>query len=357
MADLRRVKPEGRADVLIAGPPCQGFSTLGKRDPGDPRNRLSLEVVAWAKTLEASVVVVENVSTFLDSPVATKLQRRLAALGYEVETLVIDALDFGVPQRRKRSFVVASRVGSVILEAGRRKRFARTVRGAWEGLPVRADGRNQHYAPQPSALARARMEKIPEGGDKRDIMAKAPHLTAPSWWRMGCQVTDAWGRLAWEEPSNTLRTCLPECIEGSVHPSKSASSAFAARGCTASQCRGQLVVRGASDAGGAADREQRSAEPRKVSGKGRDVRSRWLADVVLSLWLIVFERPAKFEQIEMSLFGLFDDTNVVTDSYRRVRAFSAESDEEVAAPLSFGLRVRHCADEVPVDGEAAALLC
>src|SRR5438045_2054847 len=54
--DVRRASPHGRCDVLIAGPPCQGFSTLGRRCPTDPRNYLSLEVVRWARGLRPSVV-------------------------------------------------------------------------------------------------------------------------------------------------------------------------------------------------------------------------------------------------------------------------------------------------------------
>lgn len=219
VVDVRRVKPEGRADVLIAGPPCQGFSTLGKRDPWDPRNQLSLLVAGWAKKLRPRVVVVENVSSFLDSPVAGELRRRLGRAGYEVRSFVLDAYEFGVPQRRRRSFVVASEVGFCEPAPLRLKSRSRTVRGAWAGLPEEADGRNQHYAPKPSELALARMQAIPPGGDKRDVMASAPELTPPSWWRIGCQVTDAWGRLVWDEPSNTLRTCLQNASKGRyIHP-------------------------------------------------------------------------------------------------------------------------------------------
>jgi DNA (cytosine-5)-methyltransferase 1 len=49
VADVRTAQTDRKCQVLIAGPPCQGFSTLGARDPSDPRNRLSLEVVRWAR--------------------------------------------------------------------------------------------------------------------------------------------------------------------------------------------------------------------------------------------------------------------------------------------------------------------
>src|SRR4029453_8985522 len=69
LANIERVRPAGKCDALIAGPPCQGFSTLGKRDPNDPRNFLSLYVAEWTKVLQPRVVVIENVASFLNAPV------------------------------------------------------------------------------------------------------------------------------------------------------------------------------------------------------------------------------------------------------------------------------------------------
>src|SRR5947209_7367745 len=85
--DITCVRPEGRCDVLIGGPPCQGFSTLGKRREDDPRNRLCLEIARWAKTLRPSIVVVENVAPFVDAAVHTELRARLRRQGYKVEAV------------------------------------------------------------------------------------------------------------------------------------------------------------------------------------------------------------------------------------------------------------------------------
>lgn len=63
------------------------------------------------------------------------------------------------------------------------------------------------------------MELIPAGGDKRDILRRAPHLAPPSWHRTTCEVTDVWGRLDWDAPANTLRTCLLNPSKGRyIHP-------------------------------------------------------------------------------------------------------------------------------------------
>jgi len=217
VGDVSRLQPEGHCDILIAGPPCQGFSTLGARRPDDPRNSLCLQVVRWAKAMRPKVVVVENVAAFLESDEWESVRRGLSRLDYEVASLVLDAFDYGVPQRRRRSFAIASRAGTFV--APRQRRSLRTVREAWEGLPAEADGKNHHYAPKPSKIAFARMRVIPPGGDKRDVMKRAPRLVPPSWWKVTCEATDAWGRMEWDQPCNTLRTALQNASKGRyIHP-------------------------------------------------------------------------------------------------------------------------------------------
>ena len=217
VGDITRIEPQGRCTVLIAGPPCQGFSTLGSCRPDDPRNSLCLEVVRWAKTLKPSRVVVENVVAFLDSLEWRRLKRRLERLGYDVTSFVLDAAEFAVPQRRVRSFTLATKSKAVAVP--RSSAGTCTVREAWGGLPPKPTGVNNHYAPKPSALALARMRVIPAGGDKRDVMRLAPKLAAPSWWKVSCEVTDAWGRMEWDSPCNTLRTALQNASKGRyIHP-------------------------------------------------------------------------------------------------------------------------------------------
>lgn len=217
VGDVSQIQPNGHCDILIAGPPCQGFSTLGARRTDDPRNLLSLQVVRWVKTMRPKVVVIENVSAFLESDEWQSLRRGMSRLDYKVTTLVLDAFDYGVPQHRRRSFTIASTSGEFVMP--RHRHTLRTVREAWEGLPKKPDGVNHHYAPKPSEIALARMRVIPSGGDKRDIMKRAPELAPPSWWKVSCEVTDAWGRMEWDEPCNTLRTALQNPSKGRyIHP-------------------------------------------------------------------------------------------------------------------------------------------
>ena len=216
--DIVAATPAERCDVLIAGPPCQGFSTLGKRDPGDARNRLGLQLLRWVDATEPRVVVVENVAAFLASWTCRTLVEELRHRGYQVGAAVFDARDFGVPQRRKRAFVTGVR--------GSRAPVVRPVGTgyanpdeAWCGLSADPDGRNLHVAPRPRGLALRRMRVLPYGGDKRDILRLAPELAAPSWFRHPAAVTDVWGRMRWEVPANTLRTCFQNPSKGRyIHP-------------------------------------------------------------------------------------------------------------------------------------------
>ena len=218
-SDLAQTSPSERCDVLVAGPPCQGFSTLGKRDPSDPRNALSLVIADWTRHCRPELVVVENVAAFVESPTWKQLAYRLRRQGYSVQVHVLDASLYGAAQYRLRSFTIASRRGTVqpeFKEVCRR----RTVRQAWRGLAGTV-GSGMNYAPKPSTLARERFRIIPQGGDKRDILRKRPSLAPPSWRRAPGAVTDVWGRMIWDEPSNTIRTAFQNPSKGRyIHPTR-----------------------------------------------------------------------------------------------------------------------------------------
>jgi|SRR5579862_429063 len=217
IADITTTTPTGKCDVIVAGPPCQGFSTLGKCEKDDPRNRLSHQVVRWTKVVRPKIVVIENVAKFIESSTWKAIAKEFEQLGYSVWAQTIDACYFGVAQKRVRSFTFASRVGKIQVQP-QTKTF-KTVREAWKGLSDEPSGERNHYAPAPSALALARMKLIPIGGDKRDIMRRDPSLTPQSWWNIPGDVTDVWGRMEWDQPSNTLRTCLQNPSKGRyIHP-------------------------------------------------------------------------------------------------------------------------------------------
>lgn len=204
-------------DVLIAGPPCQGFSTLGRQDPLDVRNGLALEVPRWAAASKASVVVIENVPPFLASPQWRELAASLEALGYVVATWVLDAAEHGAPQLRRRAFTVASRIGPVVEPAPSSQWITAGEVLALSIVP----GDPLHTWPTPKGVAAERIALIPPKGDKRDVMRLAPHLCPPSWVKVGCQATDVWGRVDPDGPVNTIRCTFQNPSKGRyLHPTE-----------------------------------------------------------------------------------------------------------------------------------------
>nr|WP_180167670.1 DNA cytosine methyltransferase [Stenotrophomonas sp. SbOxS2]NYU00880.1 DNA cytosine methyltransferase [Stenotrophomonas sp. SbOxS2] len=110
---------DGPCDVLLSGSPCQGFSTVGKRDVADPRNALLTAAVSAAAKLRPKVVVIENVPGVrfgAHKEYWIRAIRGLEALGYCVQQVALDAADYGIPQARRRVMLVAfkARVAPVL---------------------------------------------------------------------------------------------------------------------------------------------------------------------------------------------------------------------------------------------------
>lgn len=102
-------------DIIIGGPPCQGFSVAGpanKKDPKDPRNSLFRDFARWVKYLQPQIFVMENVKGILTRKNAKKeividiIKETFSDLGYTVEIWQLNAANFGVPQTRERVFIV-----------------------------------------------------------------------------------------------------------------------------------------------------------------------------------------------------------------------------------------------------------
>lgn len=130
LMDITKLEPEewmelcgvgvGDIRVFIGGPPCQGFSTSGKREVGDARNMLPLRMIYYAKVCKPDFVLIENVPGLLtlgkaksekESPFVIWIKEAFADAGYEVGYQVHNAADYGVPQNRKRVLFFAVRKG------------------------------------------------------------------------------------------------------------------------------------------------------------------------------------------------------------------------------------------------------
>lgn len=108
----------GQVDMLVGGPPCQGFSSAGRRDPSDPRNRLVEAYLEFVSVIKPRIVLIENVRGItqdFDSAGDTckinyaKWIIDSLAADYTVSSQMIDTSMFGVPQKRLRFFIVAVR--------------------------------------------------------------------------------------------------------------------------------------------------------------------------------------------------------------------------------------------------------
>jgi DNA (cytosine-5)-methyltransferase 1 len=127
--DIRNVSPttvqerirRKRVDVLIGGPPCQGFSSLRpnrSRSEEDERNSLYVRFAHFAEVLRPKVVVLENVVGLLthrDGATLNRLLKTFVALGYRVDWRILNAASFGVPQKRERFVLIAARDNGPIM--------------------------------------------------------------------------------------------------------------------------------------------------------------------------------------------------------------------------------------------------
>ena len=125
---LEGVWASGGVDVIIGGPPCQGFSNAGRRMIDDPRNQLYKNFVEIVKECNPKIFIMENVEGILSlngGKTFSEIESTFRDLGYDVTGRKLLAADYAVPQRRKRVFIVGSRIGQSsalfpdpLLEAG-----------------------------------------------------------------------------------------------------------------------------------------------------------------------------------------------------------------------------------------------
>lgn len=207
-----------QADVVIGGPPCQGFSNLTGNRKCDPRReawRYFMEVV---ERTGCKVFLIENVPNLLTSPEGQSIIKKARQLGFHVDESSVGVLlasDYGVPQNRRRAFILGSKLGPISLPRPTGERM--TVREAFQGIPSKpthaaltaqpATGPDLHIARNPTPTSLARYRVIPPGGNRFDLQRLAPELTPECWIRKTSGGTDLFGRLQWDEPARcTIRT-------------------------------------------------------------------------------------------------------------------------------------------------------
>jgi DNA (cytosine-5)-methyltransferase 1 len=248
------------ADVVIGGPPCQGFSPLNRAAVGFERRGLWREYLRALEAVEPRAFVMENVPELLRSAEYIEFRRQAEELGFVVEGEILNAADFGVPQRRRRAIVIGLRgsIGSPVpwpqpthadpearsnlnpssfvaqratkdnqLPAlvDRRAPWV-TFREAVEGLSLQPDGRRWHRPRRPRPESVRRYKAVPRDGGDRFAMqrnldrAGLGHLVPRCWREKPRGTTDVFGRLWWDRPALTIRTEFYKPEKGRyLHPS------------------------------------------------------------------------------------------------------------------------------------------
>jgi DNA (cytosine-5)-methyltransferase 1 len=228
---IEKVDAFPAADVVIGGPPCQGFSPLNMRGVGLERRGLWREYLRALAESEPKAFVMENVPELLRSGEYIAFQRAARRLGFSVEGRVLNAADYGVPQTRRRAFVIGIRghepswpdpTHAAPGKEGSDEYVWRTFRDAVEGLSLVPDGKSWHRARNPRPMSLERYKTIPEEGEGRfDLAERRPDITPPCWLRKKSGSTDVFGRLWWDRPAFTIRTEFYKPEKGRyLHPSE-----------------------------------------------------------------------------------------------------------------------------------------
>lgn len=201
--------PLDRIDVIIGGPPCQGFSVQRRGDNNDPRNNLVLEYIRLIKEIMPQFFVMENVGGLLSErgkPYLAQLTEKLGEAGYSIQRKTLLASDYGVPQSRRRVFIV----GELMTNGFNRFSFPepgdtrnRTVRDAIYDLMDKTEKDvPNHKSDKLSAINLKRIRSITEGQGQDslpDDLQLACHKN-----HEGHRHLDTYGRMAWDKPSPTI---------------------------------------------------------------------------------------------------------------------------------------------------------
>lgn len=232
-------------DVVIGGPPCQGFSTLGKQQENDEKNFLWRQYTQVVQASSPRYFVMENVPQFQVSQQRDVFFEELAdgsLSNYRASIWTVNTADYGTPQNRKRMIILGSRKDVPVLKLPAPTHNPdnyRTVRSAFEGLNpqvsevslpdryLKVGGKNRpgpfktselHLTRDFTELSKKRFSKIPIGGNRFDL---PDDLKAPCWIKHTTGSGDVMGRLFWDKPSVTIRTEFNKPEKGRyLHPTE-----------------------------------------------------------------------------------------------------------------------------------------
>lgn len=212
----------GDLDLLAGCPPCQGFSTMrtlnGQRRVRDKRNTLTDEYLRFVVGLQPKSLMLENVPGLSEKRRFRDFVIDLEDLGYHITWDVLDAAEYGVPQRRRRLIMLGSRVGPV--QFGPKARVRRTVRSAIGSLKTPMNSSDPlHKAPgKRGARIEELIAMVPKDGGSRADLPRSMWLEC----HKRCNgFKDVYGRMRWDDVAPTMTGgCLNPSKGRFLHPSQ-----------------------------------------------------------------------------------------------------------------------------------------
>ena len=283
--ELRRGHlPKTKVDLVIGGPPCQGFSPLGKMSPTKHHYSMNklwhfyFKVVEWKRP---KVFVIENVPEFLKSGEFQGVVRTAESLGYEVASGVLHATKFGVPQQRRRGFVICTRTGhpmmpdqpdeeaasAVVSRAiGNLEHeplvFDLPVNGSLHGFP-KYRITQLHIGRRPTPISLERYKCVPPGGNRFDLMRLRRDLTPKCWLNKPTGSTDVFGRLRVGQASAHDQNRVFQTRKGLLPASRAAQAHYSLGSCTPTDFPGRLLFLRFEDRHRPSDRKRSAASSRR----------------------------------------------------------------------------------------------
>ena len=213
---------KGQLDLLAGCPPCQGFSTMrtlnGSRSVRDNRNDLVSEFLRFVEALRPRAVMMENVPGLSRNRRFRLFCARLRELGYSGEHRILNAANFGVPQRRRRLIYLAG-LKTKLRFAKPRSSF-KTVRDSISSLPTAGrSGDKVHDLPENrSEKTRRLITSIPKNGGSRIDLPRKYQLECH---RVCTGFKDVYGRMQWDALAPTITTGFFNPSKGRfLHPTK-----------------------------------------------------------------------------------------------------------------------------------------
>ena len=230
--DIRNLSPEDlmneaglvKGDLfLLAGcPPCQGFSRLrtrnGKNIVEDERNDLIFDFLRFVEGMLPKRIMMENVPALEHDQRFVFFKSRLEELGYFVACKVVNASDFGVPQRRKRLIVLASYDSKPCFPKNNKEKI--TVRDAIGNIDELVGNQDcLHTLPEKrSENVKKIISMIPKDGGSRHQLPEKYHLKC---FKKSGGFRDVYGRMSWSSVSPTITSGCSNPSKGRfLHPEK-----------------------------------------------------------------------------------------------------------------------------------------